>query len=327
MFLQPPKDSTENGANRKVGIEIEFTGVSLERVSRCIQNCFGGVKKEKNKYCHVIHNSELGEFRVELDFQLLQELAEKLKHEKEGISRDFISLQDKVLKTISDEFCPTEVVCPPVRIDQLARIEHLRELLREQGAQGTAESFYYAFGLHINAEVVAKTSGYILSILRAFSLLFDWLKRKGEFDFSRKVSFFAAGYPLEYINMILKESYNPSLRVLITDYIKFNPDRNKALDLLPLFMYLEEKLVQDYVEDDRLIKSRPTFHYRLPNCNISEPDWTIAKEWNLWVKIEELAADQEKLRFYADKYLQEFASGITLLKRGEWVDFLEKELG
>lgn len=45
------------------------------------------------------------------------------------------------------------------------------------------------------------------------------------------------------------------------------------------------------VEDPHLVKARPAYHYRLPNCLIDEPDWRLAREWNTWVAVERLAAD------------------------------------
>ena len=43
------------------------------------------------------------------------------------------------------------------------------------------------------------------------------------------------------------------------------------------------------------MSARPTFHYRLPNCRVDEPDWRIAHEWNAWVTVEALAADEDAL--------------------------------
>src|SRR3546814_9457337 len=43
---------------------------------------------------------------------------------------------------------------------------------------------------------------------------------------------------------------------------------------------------------DELIKARPTFHYRLPNARLADPQWSIVREWNLWVRVERLAHDR-----------------------------------
>ncbi len=51
------------------------------------------------------------------------------------------------------------------------------------------------------------------------------------------------------------------------------------------------------------MKPRETFHYRLPNSSVSRPGWTLAQEWNLWVVIEELADDPEKMVRMSEEYL------------------------
>ena len=52
-----------------------------------------------------------------------------------------------------------------------------------------------------------------------------------------------------------------------------------------------------------IVKPRPAFHYRLPNCMIDEPQWTLAREWNLWVMIERLANDAPRLAEMSREYL------------------------
>jgi hypothetical protein len=81
---------------------------------------------------------------------------------------------------------------------------------------------------------------------------------------------------------------------LMRDYLHYNPTRNKALDLLPLFAHLNSDLLAEYVEDER-IKSRPTLHYRLPDCDIDNPDWHFSTVWNDWVVLEQLVANADDL--------------------------------
>ncbi|OBX33760.1 putative amidoligase enzyme [Halomonas elongata] len=38
---------------------------------------------------------------------------------------------------------------------------------------------------------------------------------------------------------MLDPDYQPDLRTLIDDYLEYNPTRNRELDLLPLFAYLD----------------------------------------------------------------------------------------
>jgi len=64
--------------------------------------------------------------------------------------------------------------------------------------------------------------------------------------------------------------------------------------MLPAFMHFDEQRVKEKVADV-LVRPRPTFHYRLPNCDLDNPEWSVIDEWNLWVKVEELAEDPARL--------------------------------
>lgn len=88
------------------------------------------------------------------------------------------------------------------------------------------------------------------------------------------------------------------------DYLAHNPTRNRPLDMLPLLAHLDSRRVLHAAEDKHLVKARPAFHYRLPNCMIDEPAWTLAQEWNRWVAVERLAADPEKLASMSRDYLR-----------------------
>jgi hypothetical protein len=37
------------------------------------------------------------------------------------------------------------------------------------------------------------------------------------------------------------------------------------------------------------VKARPTFHYRLPNCDIGNPDWNLDLSIEMWMAVEALA--------------------------------------
>ena len=96
---------------------------------------------------------------------------------------------------------------------------------------------------------------------------------------------------------------------LIDDYLTHNPTRNRALDMLPLFRHIDEQRVINVVDDDR-IKARPTFHYRLPNCQIDEPDWGLIRAWRDWLQVEALAADATRLDAVMQAW-RKHSSGIT----------------
>jgi hypothetical protein len=144
----------------------------------------------------------------------------------------------------------------------------------------------------------------LLDHLRAFLLLYPWLRERAEVDMTRRISPFVNPFPPEYVRLVLEPDYPATAERLIDDYLSHNATRNRALDLLPALACLDEKIVKSRADDPHLIAPRPAFHYRLPNCMIDEPDWSLAQEWNLWVAVERLAHDKSMLARMSWDYLK-----------------------
>jgi hypothetical protein len=130
--------------------------------------------------------------------------------------------------------------------------------------------------------------------LKAFLCLFDWLRTRARVDLLRRLTVYIDPFPLDYVRRVIDVAYSPTVDELIDDYLQDNATRNRALDLLPLFAHLDADRVRRRVDDPR-IKSRPTLHYRLPNCEIDEPGWGVRHTWRDWLQVEHLAADPARL--------------------------------
>jgi hypothetical protein len=109
-------------------------------------------------------------------------------------------------------------------------------------------------------------------------------------DISRRLRVYAENYPHEYALHIINPKYQPNTETLIDDYITHTPTRNRGLDMFPVFMFMDEDRVRRRMDNPR-IKKRPTFHFRMPNCEIDDPSWSIEKEWKRWQVLEALAWD------------------------------------
>jgi hypothetical protein len=184
----------------------------------------------------------------------------------------------------------------------MADLDRLVAHLRTAGAKGTDDGLIYAFGVHFNIEAPSLQAASILRHLRAFILLYDWLKSELRLDSLRRITPFIRPFPSRYARLILHPAYRPNRRILIDDYLKHNPTRNRALDLLPLFAEVDPERVFTAV-DDPLVNARPAYHYRMPNSFVGDPDWRLSDEWRSWLVIESLAADPRRLRAMADEYL------------------------
>lgn len=326
-FLQPPWTQTEKGETRRVGFEIEFGGLGLEEVAQIIVQLHGGSIQRVHTFSYRIVDTRFGDFVVESDSRFLSQKKYDQYLIKMGLAPDSVLTDnvEKFLEKFAGSLLPFEIAMPPIAMDRLQAAEQIREALYRHSALGVSSSLFAAFGMQINAEVPNFKVETILSYLRAFFLLYDWLVEESEIAIARKIAPYIHPFMNEYVSHVLRPSYRPDLDQLMRDYLRTNSTRNRPLDLLPLFAYLNKDLVFRYPVERDLIKPRPTFHYRLPNSEIDRPDWSFAKEWNKWIQIEKLAADPVRIEKMSQDYMRiheqkTFVKSPWILKTREWID-------
>lgn len=318
-FILPPKIKNYDNKIRKAGFEIEYSGLTLTQTAAIVIKIFGGKITKKSIYCIDITDTVLGDFYIYIDSKFLREFEEKFKDFFEN-TKDLENVED-ILLSISETIVPYEIVTPPIPFDKLESVEKLRLSLKDHGALGTKASPFFAFGLHINIEAFSFESKEILDILRAFLILYEWIKEKSEVDLTRKLTWFIDPFDTDYILKIMDLNYAPSEDEFINDYILYNPTRNRALDLLPLLAYID-KSVKEKLPHEK-INPRPAYHYRLPNSRIDEEEWSIAKEFNYWSLVEHLAYKKDILYKLSDEYFKFLNSPLWFIT-SKWIEKVDK---
>lgn len=313
----PPTLNRGDGDTRRVGFELEFSGIDLDATAAALQTSLGASLKSETAAERVLQVDSLGEFRVELDWAFLKNEAAKKGRSEVG---------EEWLERLSEAAAlvvPVEVVCPPVPIDNLAVLDPMVQALRKAGAVGTEESLIAAYGVHVNPEVPALDAATLYPMIRAYCLLQWWLVDRHGVDLTRKISPYIGLYSAAYVEHVLSVS-TASMDEIIHAYLEHNATRNRALDLLPLLAEIDEDRVRTVVDDPR-VKARPTFHYRLPDCHIEHDDWSLSRAWNTWCVVEKLAERTEDLEALAQDFL---ASDRVLLgvNRNRWVESVGKWL-
>ncbi|MGZ5279185.1 MAG: amidoligase family protein, partial [Pseudobdellovibrionaceae bacterium] len=266
-FLLPPIIKTHLGHLRRVGFEIEFGGIAISQATAIIQQVCGGEIQQRHQYASKVVGTRYGDFVVESDSRLLSEKRYERYLEQLGIQPGSL-LKDgveRIFDRLSGTLLPLEIAMPPLPINDLAPAEKIRLKLYEHSALGISSSIFAAFGMQINPEVPDFKPETLLAFIRSFFLLYNWLSEEADVAWARKISPYINPFPDEYRQLVLNPDYEPSLKRLMKDYLDFNPTRNRPLDLLPLFAFLDSELVFQYPVEKELIKARPTFHYRLPN--------------------------------------------------------------
>jgi len=294
-FPRPAASCTAEDIPRCVGFELEFSGITLDDASRRICEALGGRRELRSSAEHRVVSARLGEFNVEVDWKFLKDQA-RASAEKGGGDEWTTALRD-----LATAIVPLELVCPPIPIGQLHELDPLIAALREGGAKGTATSPLAAYGVHINTEIPSLDATTLHRFLRAYCLLQWWLVHEHDPDTTRRLSFYIEPYPEAYLHEVMELSA-PSLEQMLDHYLEHNATRNRALDLLPMFATINEERVQAAVDDGR-VKSRPAFHYRLPDCHIEDPEWSLRIPWQRWLIVEALADDEAAQDELAEEFL------------------------
>ncbi|MEM6358066.1 MAG: amidoligase family protein, partial [Pseudomonadota bacterium] len=255
---QPPQPCTPGGWPRRVGVEIEFAGLSVLETTALFDRRWGATIEARSRHDMVADLPSLGKAEVALDTRHAKHLPED--GDLTGAIRD-------VLGDAAGFVVPTEITAPPIEIEHASMLDEMVVVLREAGARGTRASPTNAFATQINIEAPSTAPGGILAILRSFLVLEDWLRVEIDIDPARRLLGFEHRFPLEYQRRVLDPAYAPAVEALIDDYIAANPTRNRPLDLLPILADLDADRVRAALPSEK-IKPRPAYHYRLPDCRI-----------------------------------------------------------
>jgi hypothetical protein len=303
---QPPRPLNFEGRERRVGIEIEFAALSAFDVAHQIRLAFGGQITRIDPHCFLIRETEFGDFKAELDTRYAHRQDDEPRLGNDPISTSFDAIIDVLRQfygDISSVIVPCEIVTPPLRIDEIAKLDAFINDLTAAGAQGTASNPFYAFGTHLNPDIATEDPAWILAVMKAEILLSDWLRSVMAIDLTRRITSFADPFPRHYIHEVLQPGYWPNRPKLVADYLRANPTRDRELDMLPLFAWQNESVIRRILPSVK-VKKRPTFHYRLPNANLGVEGWSIGLEWNRWCLIERLAENTELLGAMGEAYLE-----------------------
>ncbi|MDY6920267.1 MAG: amidoligase family protein [Pseudomonadota bacterium] len=313
----PPVTENHQGEERRVGVELEFAALEPREIIARIQQHFGGEPERHNSFEFTVAGTSLGDFQVELDASYVKAVGAHLE-DSGDLDEEFSveAVAKELLTKAAEQFVPWELVTPPVPVSRLHEIDRLFAGLRDAGAQGTRNSIRYAFGLHLNPELPATDVETILAYFRAYLCLYEWLADQDRIDLTRRITNYIKHFSKDYIQQVVDLRYGPSLSGFMEDYMQANPSRNRSMDLLPMFAHLDEPRVRNRVDDAR-IKGRPTLHYRLPNCDIDNPQWNLHQPWRNWLQVERLANDRDRLQQFCNEYSR-YLKTFDLFG-GEWL--------
>ncbi|ETX11686.1 hypothetical protein OCH239_19030 [Roseivivax halodurans JCM 10272] len=307
--LRPlPRAETAGGRPRRVGVEIEFGGLPESEVAKIVSTECGGSVEQGEEKGLVVKGSELGDVQIYLDTALLSKPGTRFEESLHDLARTVV---------------PVEIVTSPILPEKIVELDRTLLTLQRQGATGTASGITAGFGVHFNPEIVSDELSDILPVLAMFAFCEDSLRRDMGLDLSRRMLPFVDPYPRTLLDGLAAGGLH-GVGDLIDLYLERSASRNHGLDMLCVFAHLDKDRVAAKM-DISSVSPRPTFHYRLPDCRIDEPDWSLALEWNRWVRIEDLAEDSGLLRELEREWKIHRASYRTM--RGDWTRRVSERVG
>lgn len=305
-----------HSSHRRVGVEIEFAGISLEGARDLVSAALDVAPRTRSPHEFLFDDPSNGEWRLEIDFQLLKRLSRKQFNAPEDDTLRKLAIN--ALDAVASLATPMELVTPPLPESRLAFLDELVAQLGAVGATGTNESAIHAFGVHFNPEATLQAD-VIVAHLKAFLCLFDWLRDRDSTDLTRRLTPYIDPFPEAFEREVLEPQFQPDLTGLVEHYLAHNPTRNRALDLLPLLAEIDAERVRAQVDDD-LIKPRPTWHYRLPNSRVGDPDWRVTQPWSDWLVVERLANSPEALGELCQARLEYLDRSLFSRREERWIE-------
>ncbi|MBS8226571.1 hypothetical protein DYI42_10060 [Vannielia litorea] len=300
--LPLPRTKTAEGDPRHIGVEIELGGLDEAEVARIVAETCGGTPHQTATFDWLVEGGPLGDVEVYLDT---------------SFRKDGGTLVETAIETARGVL-PVEIVTAPVAPDEIATLDTLCAALRDAGARGSRDGVLLGFGVHFNPQVVSTELDDILPTLRAFALLEDTLRAMDPIDPSRRAQPFVDRWPKTLVDALAEGDF-ADLAALIDCYLENAPSRNYDLDALPLFMEIDAEKVEAAEHGLGGVSARPTWHYRMPDCRVDEPQWSLAYEWNRWVLVEEVARDSALLESLAAEWARHRDEGL-LSRRSDWAE-------
>jgi hypothetical protein len=278
----------EDGSLRRVGIEIEFLGLSARAAAKALAQNLGGVFETEDPHAFMIRGTRLGDLLIETDLRHVH----PERHPELGLrlNRRLAAW----LGTLVSPFVPRELITAPLPIPRLREIDTVVVSLRAAGAYGHGTVLMDSLGLHFNIDPPRLDAPTVTAFLKAFLLAGDRLRSEIAAGSRRLALALPPDYPQAYKRRVLDPDYWPNLSDLTGDYLAANPTRKRALDLLPLLAHFDEARVRSLLPHEK-IETRPVFHYRLPQAHLSDPVWSIMPDWERWLAVERLAGNLEEL--------------------------------
>ena len=305
-----------------MGVELEFAGTDAAGAAAVLAYALGGEVSVESPHLAQVTGSRLGTLTLELDTRYA-----KRHKEPDLIERALDSLDAREMAAdLLAYLAPVELVTEPLTPDQFDILEEGIAALREAGLEGTKAATLNAFGMHLNIELLPPDPARMIRIAAAYAFAEYWLRAINPPDNARRATPFIDPYPAGYLRALARELADgkvPDLEDFIALYARWNPNRNRGLDLWPLLGYLAADAAA-LIRGRTVHNARPAFHYRLPDCRLGEPGWSPREALRQWDRIEAAADHAPSL---SRLRRASFACESWRIERARYLELVGRVLG
>lgn len=269
---------------RRVGVEIEFLGITPAGAAAALAHDIGGLVEFENANAYRLVGGPLGDITIEMDLRHLH--ANRHHDLRLRPGPRLAAMAGKLLSPI----VPRELVTSPMPVRMLPLVDDAVASLRAAGGRGRGATVLQSLGLHFNIDPPSLDPATITVYLKSFLSLEAALADAAQGRIPHPTLARPPRFPVAYRDLVLDDAYWPDLDGLVRDYLDANPTRRRGLDLLPILAFLAPGVVRARLPREK-IGARRAFHYRMPFAHVSDPDWSIVQEWSQWERVEAGARD------------------------------------
>jgi hypothetical protein len=197
----------DQARQKRLGIEVEFKGLTDTQISDLIKKSYPEAQVSGDIASGLTFKTRIGIIKVVIEGQAYKYENDPVKfHEQKA--RDLIE-------------APREIVFPPVTYDEILRIDHMINKLKEAGAKGTSPDL--AVSLQVNLEMRELTDQHNVKIL--LDMMRNYLRpeHRSQIDSLMQVPANRTAYILDFSPGFMKKlenpSYSPSPREFYDDFM------------------------------------------------------------------------------------------------------------
>lgn len=283
-----PGTTDSHGSERLLGVEVEFGGLDEGVAARLLAEASPGAHVTREDSELKVSDTPFGTCKLYIDTTFRD-------RDDTALGRAALDLARNVV--------PVELVTEPFSPTLLPQLDALLDRYVEAGATGTRDGLFLGFGVHLNVQIASDGADHLWSVLTAFALAEPLLRDSYAIDLSRRALPFVDPYPARLADTLCMGAPG-SVEALAQCYFDATTSRNHALDMLPIFSHLVPDMTRNALAHGAggTVSARPAYHYRMPDCRIDEPRWSLVGEWSLWCAIEALAEDRRTLMALCDAW-------------------------